>query len=53
MRNIQKSITFNDVEKSLIEKAAKRYGLTYGSFIRSAALKEAERILGGDDGRGE
>ena len=48
MRDEQKSVTFNEQEKEKIEMAAKKYGLSYSSFIRNACLKEAEVILGGE-----
>ena len=45
MREEQKSVTFNTNEAEKIEMAAKKYGLSYSSFIRNACLKEAERVL--------
>ena len=51
MRDEQKSVTFDAKESNKIEMAAKKYGLSYSSFIRNASLKEAEKILGGEDER--
>lgn len=40
-----KSVYLLEHEKMLIEKASKITGLSYSSFLRSCALKEARNIL--------
>lgn len=39
------TISLSREEKSLIRQAALQYDITVAAFIRSAALKEAKRLL--------
>mgnify|MGYP003649293009 CR=1 FL=1 len=45
MNDVKKLIGFSDTANSVISAAALKVGLSFSAFTRSAALKEASKII--------